>query len=228
MKRSMLMTEWSPRIPDRWLCGILVGLILGTGTVAAVDAPGLAATLPGHIALQDGKLTAQLTAVPLHQVMEEVSRLSGARVRWLSNQAEEKSVSVEFRALSLPEALRRILGKTNFLLLYAREGEDTTLTQIWISPKGRDGGLPELIPPPASQSDDTLEGQEEPDAVPVDTLIQTAVSTLDPSVRVEAIARLGEYVPADPRIEGILSHLAGHDNDPQVQAAASEVLAGIE
>ena len=242
MKCSPLMTKRFPRTPSRWLHGILVSLVLSTGPVDAAYALGPAAALPGQLSLQDGKLTARLIATPLRQVMEEVSRLSGARVRWLSSQAAEKPVSVGFAALPLPEALRRILGETNFLLFYAPGGEGTTLTQIWISAKGTGGEQPGLTPRPtaqvnappppaqdsASQSEDAVEGQAELDAVPVDTLIQTAVSTLDPSVRVEAIARLGGYAPADPKVEDILSHLAANDSNPQVQAAASEVLAGIE
>jgi hypothetical protein len=156
--------------------------------------------------------------------MEEVSRLSGARVRWLSNQVEEKPVSAEFTALPLPEALRRIFGETNFLLFYASETENTALTQIWISAKGNGREQPG----PAPQSATMEERQEESDATPVDTLIQTAVSTEDPSLRVEAIAQLGERTQEYPKVEGLLSYLASNDNNPQVRAAASEVLTGIE
>jgi hypothetical protein len=64
--------------------------------------------------------------------MEEMSRVSGARVRWLSDQAEEKRVSVEFTALPLPEALRRILREMNFLLFYTSTGNSVKLTEVWI------------------------------------------------------------------------------------------------
>jgi hypothetical protein len=228
MKRLPSMMRRSLITPACWLHGVLVSLVLSTGPAGTAYAFGSAAmTLPGQIALQDGKLTAHLTAAPLHQVMEEVSRLSGAQVRWLSSQ-EEKLVSVEFHALPFPEALRRILGETNFLLFYVSEGMNTKLTQIWISSKEIGREPSEFIHLPASQRENTTERQAAPDAMSVDTLIQTAVSALDPFVRVEAIARLGEHAPADPKVEGILSHLASNDSSPQVRAAASEVLAGIE
>ena len=243
MKRLPFKARWSSRTPGHWLRGTLVSLVLSTGLVGSTYALGPAAmTLPGQVALQDEKLTAQLVAAPLRQVMEEVSRLSGARVRWLGRQTEEKPVSVGFTALPLPEALRRILGETNFLLFYTSVGESTALTQIWILSKGTGGRQPGLTsqptaqakaqPQPApgstSQRTHTVERQAELDAISVDTLIETAISTLEPSVRVEAVARLGGYAPADPKVEGILSHLAANDGNPQVQAAASEVLAGIE
>jgi hypothetical protein len=155
--------------------------------------------------------------------MEEVSRVSGARVRWLRGQAEERLVTAQFTALPLPEALRRILGETDFLLFYTSVGEGAKLTQVWISSKIQ----PPLAFASVAQSEESVAGQVEPDAMPVDTLIQDAVSG-DLSLRVDAIARLGEYAQADPRVKGILSHLASHDGNPQVRAAAAEVLSGIE
>ena len=64
--------------------------------------------------------------------------------------------------------------------------------------------------------------------MPVETLMQTAVSPAELSLRVEAITQLGGRAQQDPKVEGLLSHLAAHDNDPQVRASAAEVLAGME
>jgi hypothetical protein len=229
MKHSTLIARCSLRLPSRWLRGILVSLALSTGPVGATYALGPAAVIvPGQIALQEGKLAAKIVAAPLRQVMEEVSRLSGAQVRWLSTQVEERPVSVEFTALPLPEALGRILGETNFLLFYTTVGEGTKLTQIWISAKGIGEGQSGLISPPASQGEEIVERQAEPDTMPIATLLQAAVSTAEPAVRIDAIARLGGYAQVDPRVESVLSHLASNDSNPRVQAAASEVLAGIE
>jgi hypothetical protein len=224
MKHSVLLTKRPLRTPSRWLSGILVSLILGTELVSAADALGPAATFPGQIALQNGKLTARLTATPLRQVMEEVSRVSKARVRWLGGQAEERPVSAEFTAVPLPEALRRILGETDFLLFYTSVREGAKLTQIWISPKTR----PHPPSDSAAQNEDSMAEQAEPGPTPVATLIQVAVGAERPSLRIEAIARLGAYAQADPKVEGILSHLASNDGNPQVRAAAAEVLAGID
>jgi hypothetical protein len=241
MKHTLLVARQSPRTPGRWLHGILVSLILSTGPGGAAHALDPAAAFsPGQIALQDGKLTAQIVAAPLRQVMEEMSRLSGARVRWLSGQAEEKPVSVEFTALPLPEALQRILREMNFLLFYTSTGKGVKLTEIWIS-SGIGGGQPERIPPPASQvkappptptpasqGEDAVKRQAEFAAMPLEMLIQTAVGTADSSLRIEAIAHLGGRASEDPKVEALLSHLASNDSNLQVRAAASEVLAGIE
>jgi hypothetical protein len=224
MNCSPLTAKRFPQILSRWLHGILVSLVLGTELAGAAHALDPASTLPGQITLQDGKLTAQFTATPLRQVMEEVSRVSGAQVRWLRGRAEERPVSAGFTDLPLPEALRRILGETDFLLFYTSLGEDMKLSQIWISSKTQ--------PDPAwdspAQSEESVAVQAEPDTIPVDTLIQEAVSTGDLSLRVEAIAGLGGYAQADPRVKGILSHLASNDGNPRVRAVAAEVLSGIE
>ena len=241
MKHSMIMARRFPWTPGCWLGCMVVSLVLSTGPVGAAYAFSPApAPLPKQIALQDGKLTAQIVVAPLRQVMEEMSRLSGARVRWLSSEAEEKPVSVEFTALPLPEALRRILGEMNFLLFYTSTGNSVKLTEIWISSVIGGGQLGRL-PPPASQvkapppipdsvsqSEEAVDRQAEFAAMPLDTLIQTAVSMADPSLRIEAIGHLGGRAPEDPKVEAILSQLASNDSNPQVRAAASEVLAGIE
>jgi hypothetical protein len=173
-------------------------------------------------------------------VIEEMSRVSGARVRWLNGQAEEKPVSVEFTALSPPEALRRILKEMNFLLLYTTTANSVKLTEVWIlSGIGRSQAerppplaspvkAPLPIPDSASQSKEAEDRQAQFAAMPLEILIQTAVGTADSPLRIEAIAHLGGRAPEDPKVEGILSHLASNDSDPQVQAAAAEVLAGMD
>lgn len=224
MKHSRLLAKQPPQTPSRWLNRILVSLVLGTAPASTTYALDSIATFSGQIALQDGKLTARLTATPLRQVMEEVSRLSGARVRWLGGRTEERLVSAEFTAVPLPEALGRMLGETDFLLFYTSMREGAKPTQIWISPKPR----LRLTSDSAVQNQEPVAEQAEPDAVPIAALIQNAVSVGDLSGRVNAIARLGDYAQADPKVEGVLSHLAANDGNPQVRAAAAEVLSGID
>lgn len=225
MKHLMLIVKRSPRVPTRWLYRTLAGLLISTGPIGATYALGpTAVTAPGQISVQDGKLTAWLVATPLQQVMEELSRVSGARFRWLNGQAEEKPVSVEFTALPMPEALRRIFGEINFLLFYTGTGKSLKLTEIWISAKTQSRSASDS----AAQSEKSMTGQTEPDAISVETLILNAVSAAELSRRVDAIARLGAYAQADPKVEGILSFLASSDGNSQVRAAAAEVLSGRE
>jgi len=220
---------------------MVVSLVLSTGPIGSAFAFGpVPAPLPRQITLQDGRLTAQVVATPLRQVMEEMSRVSGARVRWLSGQAEENPVSVEFTAIPLPEALRRILKEMNFLLFYTSTGNSTKLTEVWILSgigKSQVGHTPtpvspEMVPLPiadsTSQSEEAEDRQAQFAAMPLEILIQTAVGTSDPPLRIEAIAYLGRRAAEDSTVERILSHLASNDSNPQVRAAAAEVLAGIE
>lgn len=225
MGHTVLVAKQSSRIRNHWLCRILLGLMLSRGPISVTYALSpTTVTAPGQISLQDGKLTARLVATPLRQVMEELTKLSGARVRWLNGQAEERPVSVEFMALPVPEALRRIFGEINFLLFYTGAGKGVRLTEIWISSKTQSHSALDS----AAQSREPMTGQAEPDAIPVETLIQNAVSAAELSQRVDAIARLGAYAQADPEVEGILSYLASSDSNPQVRAAAAEVLSGRE
>lgn len=226
MKHSTLITSRSSWIPSHWLLGIVVSLALGSVPVRATYALGpTAVNFPGQMTLQDGKLTARIMAAPLRQVMEEVSRLSGAQVLWLS-QAGEEPVSVEFSALPFSEALRRILGERNFLLFYTTMGEEGRLIQIWISSGGTGRGQPVLIPQPVSQWETTqvTEGPDVDIAQPLDVVIQTAMNDEDLSSRLSAIEYLGYHVQEDPRAKVILSRLARSDANPQVQDAASAML----
>ena len=240
MKR-LLMTKRFPWFPGRWMSVMVASLFLSIGPIGSAFAFGpVSSPLPGQFTLQNGRLTAHVVATPFRQVMEEMSRVSGARIRWLGDHAEEKLVSVEFTALPLPEALRRILREMNFLLFYTSTGNGTKLTEVWIlSGIGRSQAghtplpvSPEKVQPPiadsTSQSEEAEERQAQFAAMPLEILIQTAVGTADPSLRIEAIAYLGRRAAEDSTVEGILSHLASSDNNPQVREAASEVLAGID
>ena len=231
MKQLARIARWFSWTPSRWLHGILVGLVLGSVLGGAAYALGPTATsFPGKMTLQDGELAARIVAVPLRQVIEEVARLSGAQVQWLG-QGGEETVSVEFPALPFSEAMRRLLGEKNFLLFYASAAEGTKLTQIWISSEGKGGwqALRTLRPVPGgnttplSSSDSPVHIEES-----LETLIQTALYDQDPLVRLDAITQAGGYAQKDPGVKAILSHIAHTDRNPQVQEAASEVLAGME
>jgi hypothetical protein len=146
-----------------WLRGLLASMALSStpGYAADAPAPGVG-HFPGTFTLHEETLAVQVAALPLGQVMAEFSRVSGARVLWLTSGAEEP-VSVEFPALPLSEALERLLGERNFLLFYSTAGKSMRLTQIWISAREQSPGRlrpehqSELIgtplPPPVRQPD---------------------------------------------------------------------------
>jgi hypothetical protein len=119
-----------------WLLSILlVVLALDCSSVSAAGARDAAKTPRLNMTLRDGKLTAQIRTAPLHKVIEEIGRLTGAEVRWLS-QGEEDQVSAEFADLPLYEALETIL-KENFTLSYTIFGKEKKLTGIWILSSGK-------------------------------------------------------------------------------------------
>jgi len=230
MKCSTLIVRRSSWILSHWLLGIVVSLALGSVPVRATYALDPVATnLPGTITLHDDMLTVRVKAVPLQQVMEEVSRLSGAQIRWLSQDGEEP-VSAEFPALPFSEALRRILGERNFLLFYTSPRGETKLTQIWISSGGQAGRQPVLTrqPVPQGKTTQVTEGPDEETAQALEVVIQTALNDEDLSSRLGAIEYLGHYAQEDPRVKAILSQLAQSDNNPQVQDVASAMLEGME
>jgi hypothetical protein len=191
-----------------------------------------AMNLPGRISLQDGKLTARIVETPLWQVMAEVSRLSGAQIQWMDSAVRQQEVSVEFTALSLSEAVRRILRAHNFLLLYRSSGEETPLTQIWIASRGEDRqpvlnqpSVPQ-VPVPHVQTAPVAEAPAEDSEQSLDALMETAMGEADLAARLGAIGELGSHAPDDARVRQLLADLADHDPLSQVRDAASMLLGG--
>lgn len=81
MERARSSMRWDTWRLNHRLLGLLVGLAVSELSVGAADLRSAASDkVPGKILFQDGKLTAQLKEVPLRQVMDEISRLSGAHV----------------------------------------------------------------------------------------------------------------------------------------------------
>lgn len=232
MERSTHSTQGTGRTLSRRLGKLLLSLVLGSVPVSTVAAGSPAAgTFPGTLTLHGETLTAQISAAPLRQVMEEVSRLSGARVLWLQPGGEEP-VSVAFTALPFSEALERILTQKNFLLLYAPAAEGGQLSQIWISAEERGTGQPQTLlpvplglPPPPAPNTPLVE--QIPDTL-IDTLIQAALRASNPAERLNAISQLGGFAREDPRAQAILSQVAQSDDDPRVRDFAAEILRHIE
>jgi hypothetical protein len=186
-----------------------------------------AMTAPARIVLDDGRLTVCTVKAPLHQVMGEISRLNGVRLRWLDPDVGREEVSVEFAGLPLAEAVRRILRETNFLLLYVPHGEGTQLSQIWIASRRKDGAQPvyERQPDPQAEATPIVGEPTAESAPPLDAVIQAAMSAQDLSSRLSALMYLGQHAQEDEKVREILSQLSSTDHNSQVRDFASEVLA---
>ena len=112
----------------------VLAVVAAVVPVYATSSPtAIKSALPGTLTLRDGKVSAQLNAVPLGQVMAEVSRLSGVQVVWVDDTSRLRPVSVGFTNLPLLRALDRLLGETNFMLFYTGDPRNTKLTHIWIA-----------------------------------------------------------------------------------------------
>ncbi len=234
MQPSTPSARWSFWQQRTWLHGILVGLLVSSILVNAASAfSPTSSSFPGKLILQDGKLTARIIALPLWQVMEEASRVSNAQVRWLNPRGEEV-VSVEFTALPLLEALRRLLAGKNFMFFYTATPEGERLTQVWISSLEQ-GDTPQVFtsPIPAEEkisetAQTASEEQAEGDTTLLDTFMQLAVYDQNASIRLAAIMDLEAHAQENPKIIGVLSYLEYNDSDPQVQKAAAEALRRLE
>lgn len=85
-----------------------------------------------------GRLSVQLTQVPLDQVMAAVARETGTVVQ--GELLDLRAVSKRFEDVPLDRALRRLLGRQNFILWYDADGRPIRIELL---------GLPE--PPPTKK-----------------------------------------------------------------------------
>lgn len=225
------MTPCLLRTRAPWRSAIFVGLLLGSLVAGPPAARGAAAgDVAGQIILHGGRMTAHIKGASLQQVMAEVSRVSGAQLWWLHGVGEEV-VTVEFRALPVAEALRRLLGPHNFLLVYTATRKGAQLTQIWITSRSQASGQPQRFGQAAGRSTPRPSTEEEPSVItppPLAVVTQTALSDQDLAARLSAIEALGQQSRDDPRAHAILSRLAASDPNPQVREVAAAVLVGWE
>lgn len=254
-KRSLL-SDIRRRHWRHWWLGCLLAFLgvntrCTTDTWAAPDRPKSEKTSAvfSGLQLQDGLLTAQVSATPLPQVLNEMSRLSGARVVWLG-QPDNRQVSVTFSALPVAEAIQRILGANNFLLVYASTADKARLKELWVAtrPSPTQTVTPltlesapiteginvneddtELTQESAPMPEENTANEVEAElAKMLESQLDTALHGADRSSRIEAIGVLGGLVEQDPRIRPVLQQLSTSERDPQVRTAAAEVLAAVE
>jgi HEAT repeats len=125
-----------------------------------------------------GRISVSASNVPLHALLDEISRQ--ARVAVVTGDAVgAERVSVQFEGLALDQGLRRILSGYDAFFFYGsdpRANSPASLRVIWVYPKGGGNGL-EPVPP--SQWASTRE-------------LVSQLSASDPKVRARAIEHLIE------------------------------------
>lgn len=233
------------------LAFLIVTLQWATNTWATSDRPPSEKMAPAFSGLQfhNGLLTANVKTIPLPQVLDTLSRLSGTRIVWLG-QPDPRQVSVTFSALPIAEAISKILGANNFLLVYASTAEKARLKEIWVAT--RHSPAQTVIPPalesaPMTQeftvNDGSTELTQESEPITDDisaheveaelakmleSQLDTALQGTDRDRRIEAIGFLGGLVEQDSRIRPLLQQLSISERDPQIRTAAAEMLGELE
>ena len=230
------------------LAVLVVNMKYATATWAATDRPQSVktSTVFNGLQLHNGLLTAHVKATPLPEVLREVSLLSGAKIVWLG-QPDARQVSVTFTALPVAEAIPRVLGGHNFLLIYASTADKARLKEIWIATRpsptqtltfesvptteritdnGEDTEFPRESEPTA-QEDTASEVEAELTGM-LESQLDTALHGANASSRIQAIGVLGGFVEQDSRIRPVLEQISTSERDPQVRTAAAEILAEVE
>jgi hypothetical protein len=218
----------------RWLLGILWSVLLTSLPCQATEKPSTLFYPPSvSMSLHNGYLTAHIVATPIQQVMQKLSRVSGAKMVWQSP-PNEHLVSVAFFSLPLAEAVQRIVGAHNFLLIFSSTAETARLTQIWLSapPQSQTRGdttqsRPSVTPIRMEKeaASTTSEGEDAEERARLESALQVVTQTQDVATHLTAIEILAPYVTVDPQVRITLSHLAQSAQDSQVQEAAAAALA---
>src|SRR5438552_756326 len=98
----------------RMAVGIVLAATLTGGARAGEDAPARV------ILYTRDTLTVRVAGVSNSEILEELSRQSGADIR--GQVGEPREVTADFDSLPLPEALAHLLGEQNFALVYGKGG----------------------------------------------------------------------------------------------------------
>jgi hypothetical protein len=93
----------------------------------------------------EDRVSLRVTNVPVAQVLEEIGRQAGALIRGRVNGNQE--LSAEFEGVPLPEALHRILGTQNFVVIYDEQRHPRLVNLV------SDGESEALVARPAASPD---------------------------------------------------------------------------
>jgi hypothetical protein len=214
------------------------GVACGLFVVVATNS--LAATAPAlEMRMENGAVSAEISGIQLRQVMERFGELTGARIAWHVDDAEE-AVSVHLTRVSPAEAIARLLRGRNYMV--RRVGSSGTL-QITVGSRTSLGGdrrvagvivasgsaalargNASLGTAAASVSEEAL--PTGPDEV-TEHFREDAIANATGQGRIEAIRQLGNAADA-PATKATLARLLATDADARVRRSALIALAGAE
>jgi hypothetical protein len=207
-------------------------LLLAIALGAARIARGTEATGGDRLVeYQNDRLSVRLEHAPLHEVLQELSRQTGATVRGEATGADE--ATIEFHDVPLNEGLQRLLGNQNFTLVYDAYGNLRTVRlfggpqEVIAAPgEGTAAGLVALFRnhAPVSVSGRLAKVVGGPTAT-FQRLGRTAVDDDDQAVRAEALGAIVTAVEADPELkDGVVSIITAMDD--LAIASSARVYAG--
>ena len=210
---------------------ILCAFVLAPAVGRGADGPPADASAGRVITYRDDALSVRLTDVPAGDVLADLGRQTGADIR--GEVPGGRTVTAEFDAVPLPEALHRLLGEQNFALVYGEGGRLRTIKllggpQQASAPRAPPGtpGAPALAKPAASvQSLFGLVTSHPP--VPVGGRLAQALGSstatlaqiLDLSVHQEDAAVRGE---------AMRTALQAFEADPNLRATFMTTLNGVD
>lgn len=108
----------------------------------AMIAKPAAISTASSIEFKDGRLSVAVDAMPLRQLMAEVSRQSGIAIQFIGEHPAS-TVNMQFSDSLLEPGLRRLLGATNSIFVFAEAEDgainDGQLAKVLILPAGESG-----------------------------------------------------------------------------------------
>ena len=222
-----------------------LGLRLRAGTVKvrSMSAAGavlvaLAVTLGGAAAGGDDRLieygkdtlSVRLVKVPVAEVLAEVGRQAGVKVR--GEVRTPGDVTASFETVPLPEALHRLLGEQNFALVYANGGQLRAIRLLGgpqtAAAPSQSAAAPPPPPPPVQPVQDFAGLVAQHGVVPVSghladilggqsaslqQLLGTALHHEDAAARAEAMHVAMSTMEGDPALRSaLIGQLNGMDD----------------
>jgi len=110
------------------LAGVLLTAALAAAEVAP-EAPAAGRFAPPLVSFDDGLVTVEAEAVPLDELLDAISEVSGVAIR--GDVLDPRPVTVRLDAVPLRQAVDRLLRHQNFTMRYRADG-----TLRWITLRG--------------------------------------------------------------------------------------------
>lgn len=208
---------------------LIAGLAISIATtLAAHPAWSADEPAPAQVLYQDDALSIHVTGVPLSEILDEVARQSGAKIR--GQPREARDVQADFDSVPLPQALARLLPDQNFALVYGISGclERIRLIGGTAEPAAI-AVVPARVPKPPSVSwlGRLSELIDHHPPVAVDGVLADAVGSGKASLR--ELIELSLYHDDEAvRAEAVRVGMATLDGEPDFRSAVMEELSGVD